>query len=406
MKRSSRLWVGVLAAMIVVLSLAAPSFADWEKGVAAFKMKDYTTAVKEFTGVTKTNPNYAGGFYMLGLSQNQLGQKSQAVGNLRKAVKLDPKNPQYQVALAQVLVEAKQYNDAYGVLKGINTGKLGNRQRDLYALLFAQAATKTNRASEAVKVLKREIQSQPKNARLYKALGVAYAGAGNDAQAYTAYAKAYRLNPRDLDAGRSAAYAAIAAGRRSGSASAKVNYYSKAAAIAEKLATAKPSFEHQLLAGESWLGAKQFQKALGWLTKAGAKNPQNALVRYYKGQCHSQLGQYKQALASLQKALKLGPNAKLRKLIYNNLGFVYAKQKKYETALEMYKTAGNSAKVREMQDAIKTAAKNKEAKKEMQEFKQKIKALRAQADELEKLGQVEEARQLREQADKLAASVK
>jgi len=392
--------------MVMALSVAAPGFADWEKGVAAFKKKDYRTAVTEFAAVTKTNPDYAGGFYMLGLAQSQLGQKSQAVGNLRKAVQLDPQNAQYQVALAQVLVEAKQYNDAYGVLKGINASKLGNRQRDLYALLFAQAATKTNRSSEAVKVLKRQIQSQPKNARLYKALGVAYAGTGNDAQAYTAYAKAYQLDPRDHAAGRAAAYAAISAGRRSGSSATKVSFYTKAGRIAEKLATAKPSFEHELLAGESWLGAKEFKKSLVWLKKAAAKKSQNALVQYYMGQCYSQLGQYKQALAKLQQALKLGPSAKLRRQIYNNLGFVYAKQKNYDKALEMYKTAGNSAKVREMQKAKETAAKNKAADEEMRQFKQKIKALRAQADELEKLGQVEEARQLREQADKLSASVK
>jgi len=398
--------MGFILTFAVALSLAAPGFADWEKGVTAFKKKDYRTAVTEFAAVTKSNPDYAGGFYMLGLSQSQLEQKSQALGNLRKAVKLDPGNSQYQVALAQVLVEAKQYSDAYGVLKGIDASKLSARQRDLYALLFAQAATKTNHSGEAVQVLKRQIESQPKNARLQKALGVAYAGEGNDGRAYTAYARAYQLDPRDLDAGRSAAYAAIAAGRRSGSQSTKISYYTKAAHIAEKLATANPSFEHQLLAGESWLGAKEYQKALVWLKKASGQRSQNALVHYYIGQCHSQLGHYNDALASLQKALKLGPNAKMRRQIYNNLGFVYAKQKNYDKALEMYKTAGNSAKVREMQKAKDTAAKNRAADREMAEFKQKIKALRAQADELEKLGQVEEARQLREQADKLSASVK
>ncbi|HHQ48131.1 MAG TPA: tetratricopeptide repeat protein, partial [Acidobacteria bacterium] len=217
---------------------------------------------------------------------------------------------------------------------------------------------------------------------------------------------AYQLNPRDLDSGRLAAYAAIAAGRRSTSATAKVNYYTKAARVGEKLANAKPIFEHQLLAGESWLGAKKFDKALVWLKKAASKKPQNALVHYYIGQSYSQLGQFDQALASLQKALQLGPNADLRRQIYNNLGFVYAKKKNYDKALEMYKTAGNKAKVAEMKKAKETAAKNAEAKKEMREFKQKIKALYAQADELEKLGQVEEARQLREQADKLSASIK
>ncbi len=393
----------VLAVLLTVASL--PAFADWEKGVAAYQKKDYRTAVKEFTDVTKTNPDYAGGYYMLGLAQSQLGQTSQALGNLRKAVELDGGNLQYKVALAQVLIQAKQYADAYSLLKKVNPAKLAARQKGLYALLFARAATKTNRPQEAIRVLEQQTRADPKNARLFQALGVAYNEAGNDAKAFRAFAKAFSLNPKDYGSGRSAAYAAIAAGRRA-SASAKATYYQEAASIAKKLASAKPTFEHLLLAGETLLGAKDYSSALSWFEKAAAKKPQNALVHFYMGQSYTQLGKYDTAIAELQKAIKLGADGKLRRQVYNQLGYIYDKKKNYDKAIEMYATIGNTSKVNEMKAKRDKQKQNLEAEQELREFRQKIAALEAQADELEKLGQMEDAQQLREQVQQLKAALK
>jgi len=402
---TTRAWRSLAVLAVLLAMVSGPAFAGWEKGVAAFQKKDYRTAVAEFTEVTKTNPDYAGGYYMLGLAQSQLGQTSQALGNLRKAVELDGNNLQYKVALAQVLVQARQYNDAYGLLKKVNPSKLAARQKSLYALLFARAATKTNRPNEAIQVLEQQIRAEPRNARLHQALGVAYNDAGNDGKAFKAFAKAFQLDPKDFGSGRSAVYAAIAAGRRAGGSS-KVSYYKQAASIAQKLATAKPTFEHDLLAGETLLGAKNYSAALSWFQKAVAKKPKNALAHYYMGQCHTQLGKFDTAIAELQKALKLGADGKLRRQIYNQLGYIYDKKKNYDKAIEMYATIGNTRMVNEMKSKKEKQQQNIKAEQELREFKQKIAALEAQADELEKLGQVEDAQQLREQVQQLKAALK
>ncbi len=402
---TTRPWRPLVVLVVLLAAVSLPASADWEKGVAAYQKKDYKTAVKEFADVTKTNPDYAGGYYMLGLAQSRLGQTSQALGNLRKAVELDGANQQYRLALGQVLVQAKQFSEAYKVLKNVDSGKLAARQRSLYALLFARAATKTNRATEAIQVLERQIRADAKNARLHQALGVAYNAAGNDAKAFQAFSKAFALNPKDEGSGRSAVYAAIAAGRRAGG-SAKANYYQKAAAIARKLATAKPTFEHLLLAGETLLGAKNYAEALTWFEKAAAKKPQNALVHFYMGQAQTQLGKYDTAISELQKAIKLGADGKLRRQVYNQLGYIYDKKKNYDKAIEMYATIGNSAKVKEMKDKRDKQQQNLKAEQELREYRQKIAALEAQADELEKLGQVEDAQQLREQVQQLKAALK
>ncbi len=402
-----RLWVSTLVAVCATTFWAGWAQADWNKGVAAYTKKDFATAVKEFQQVTKTNPDFAGGYYMLGLAQNQLGQISQALGNLRHAVKLDGKNPQYRTALGQVLLRAKQYGDAYSVLKAVQTGSLkSSRAQTLYALLFSGAATKTGHIQEAVRVLQVQIRKHPRNPELYQALAVAYATVGNDAKAAVAFAKAYQLQPHNLALGRSAAYAYIDAGRRTRDPQQKVTYYTKAARIGEKLARARATFEYELLAGESWLGAKQFGRALTFLDQAHAHKPQNALVRFYRGQCYSSTNRFNQALTELRAALQLGPDSRLRRQIYNQLGYVYAKQKRYDKAMTAYQNAGNSSKAAEMQANLKKQKHNLAAEKERRQFEQKIKALLLQAKELEKLGQVNEAKALRDQVKELQKGLK
>ncbi len=86
--RVSRATVAI-GAVIMLLVAATPVQAEWNKGLEAYKNKDWATAVKEFEEVTKTNPDYAGAYYMLGVSQRALGQLSPAIANLRKAVELD-----------------------------------------------------------------------------------------------------------------------------------------------------------------------------------------------------------------------------------------------------------------------------------------------------------------------------
>ena len=77
--------MGAVAAAIV-LAAALPVNADWAEGVAAFQNKDYRTAITEFDKVIERAPDYAGAYYMKGLAQRRLGQTSQALANLRKAV--------------------------------------------------------------------------------------------------------------------------------------------------------------------------------------------------------------------------------------------------------------------------------------------------------------------------------
>ncbi len=401
MKSTAGRWtIGV--ALIIAIGMVAPVQADWEKGLSAYKAKDYATAAKEFEAVTKTNPDYVGGYYMLGLCQRSQNNLSAALGNLRKAVELDAANetpdPRYAIALAQALIQANQNRDAYSALKALDFNKLPATYRSSYALLFAQAANKTDRAGEAVPILNAQVRADGSNAALYQALGVAQDDLGDDKAAFAAFKRAYELDPKDEASGRYAVRSATGVARRTTSATDKNRYYTDAATIAEKLAKASPKFEHNLLAGESWLGAQQYTKALSWFEKAKAQQSRNALVHYYIGQCYTSLGQYSNALSSLQQALtQASGNADLRKKVYNQMGYVHEKNRDFTKAKQAYTESGNSSQAAAMDEKIAAQGENEKFAAECREFKTKIDALAMQAEEFEKLGDMESARQMREQ---------
>jgi tetratricopeptide (TPR) repeat protein len=387
--------------IVLALAVAVPTHAGWEEGVAAYRSRDYSAAAKEFEDVTKTNPDFAGGYYMLGLCQSSLGQLSPAVANLRKAVELEGDNAQYKLALAQALVKTREYQQAYSILKPLNMASLDARLRSNYALLFASAATKTGRPEEAIGVLTTQIRADGSNPRLHQALGVAHNDTGDDPKAFEAFKRAFELNPKDEESGRSAVYAGIAAARRSRSDTQKGRYYTETGRIAERLVSAAPTFEHKLLAGEAWLGAKDYRKALGWFDQAQSMKPQNVLVLYYRAQCRTSLNQLDAAINDLQQALRIGASGKRRTQIYNQMGYVYDRKQDYRKAADAYQEAGNRSKVAEMQGKQEKKNQNIQAQKEQDELRRTIRALELQIRELEEIGEVDDANELRKQLDEL-----
>lgn len=390
-------WLGTALAALLALAAATPAVAEWNKGLEAYRAKNYAAAVTEFEEVTQTNPDYAGAYYMLGLSQRAMGKTSQALANLRKAVEMEGDNVSYKVALGQALVQSDQFQEGYAVLSGLDLGSMDASYRSSFALLLAQAATKIGKAAEAVRVLTAQSKADSGNPSIFKALGVAQGEMGNEADSFAAFRRAFELDPSDDASGRSAAYAAINAARMSRSPADRQRFYAQGAAVADKLAGSKPTFEHTLLAGETWLGAKDYQKALSWFEKAQQKQPQNALVRFYKAQAQTSLNRLDDALESLQQALKIGVDGSLRKQVYNQGGFVYDKKKDYDKAIQWYQEAGNTEMVSKVNEKKGLQAQNAEHDQECREFKSKIDALRVQIEELEKLGESAQVDQLRDQ---------
>lgn len=405
MKATGRNLLRIMVVAGLLMAVSSAVQADWNKGLAAFQSKDFETAIREFAAVIETNPDYAGAYYMKGLAEQQAGKLSPAVASLRKAVELDSKDFRYTFALGQALLQAGKYQEALTSLKSVDANAIEAKYRSNFALLVAKAATEVGQPGEAIKALRPQISADPKNASLQAALGVAYDASGDAAKAFAAFKKAFELNSKDQASGRNATKAALLLARQARSNADKTRYYSDAAKVAERLSQEAPTFEHNLLAGEAWMGAKDYKKALLWLDKAQAQRTKDALVHYYRGQCHSSLKAWPQALTELQRALELQSNDDLRKKIYNQMGYVYDNQSDYTKAKEMYKVAGNSSKEREMDDKLAAQAQNEAAEREKREFRQKIAELEEQIKALEELGDTEEAQRLRDHVNELKKGV-
>jgi tetratricopeptide (TPR) repeat protein len=400
MTRSHRFRLLAPLALLLAAGLATPVHAEWNKGIEAYNKRDWATAAREFEEVTKTNPDYAAGFYYLGLSQRALGNLSPALASMQKAVELDPANASFKIGLGHAQLQANRPQDAYSTLKSIDIAAVDAKQRSTYAVLFAQAATKNGRGGEAVTVVSNQLRSDSSNAGLHQALGVAYSSEGDDAKAFASFKRAFELDPKDEANARNAITSGIAAARRSAG-SQKDQLYTSAAAIAEQLVASEPSFDHKLLAGETWLGAGEYQKALGYFDQAKAAQPQNALVHYYHAQCNTSLSRLDPAIEDLQTALNIGASGKLRTQIYNQLGYVYDKKQDYDKAANAYREAGNQSKVAEMQGKSTAKAQNVQADAEQEEYRRRLAALELQIKELEAIGEVEEANELRKQLEQL-----
>lgn len=400
MKHKGSRIVAFLGTGVLVFGMVLPAAADWAKGVEAYKARDYSTAVQEFSKVVEQSPDHAGSHYMLGISLRGAGQRSKAVASLRKAAELDPENTSYAIDLGQTLVQMEEYQEAYVVLKKIRYSGLDAQTKQRYTPAFATAAIRAGLPSEAIPVLDAQTRANPKDASLFYSLGYAHNANGDSAKAYQAFKKAYDLKPSDSKYASSTIKASISAGRRS-QGSQKTRFYSDGAAVAESLAQSKPTFDNTLLAGEAYLGAKNYQKALQWFDKASASKSQNALVRFYRSQCNTSLGNYDRALVDLQEALKIGVSGKLRTQVYSQMGFIYDKTKDYDKAIVSYRNAGNTAKVRTIEDKKAKDAQNQAAAAEQAEYDRMLLALEEQIRELEAIGEMEEAGELREHLDKI-----
>jgi hypothetical protein len=80
------------------------------------------------------------------------------------------------------------------------------------------------------------------------------------------------------------------------------------------------------------------------------------------------------------------------------MGYVYDKKADYEKAVNAYREAGNQSKVAEMQSKSAAKAQNVQAD---QEYGRRLAALELQIKELEAIGEIDEANELRKQLEQL-----
>jgi tetratricopeptide (TPR) repeat protein len=86
-----------------VLALASPLPADLIlEGKAAFAKGDYPAAADAFRSAMSTNDPSAGLYYNLAMAEQKSGQRAEAALSLRRALTLDPRMVDAQIALSEI----------------------------------------------------------------------------------------------------------------------------------------------------------------------------------------------------------------------------------------------------------------------------------------------------------------
>lgn len=91
--------------------------ADVMKGFDAFEKRDFHEAERLFQKALTDNPNDAVASHKLGETQEELGKKTDALEQYRRALKLRPAFADAAVRLSALLWEMEKYDDAEGVCR-------------------------------------------------------------------------------------------------------------------------------------------------------------------------------------------------------------------------------------------------------------------------------------------------
>lgn len=363
----------------LLLASPSPSQAGWAEGVAAFKAKDYTTAVREFQTVTDQQPTYAGGHQMLGQALMKLNRDQEALSHLRKAYDLNPNDLRSQLLLGQAYTAARRYADASALLGKIDAAAVPASQRGALHQMLAVALEKSGQTDRAYSELGKAAKLSPNDSNLQYQYGIAALKARETTTALAALDRALRLDPTDPKKKEAYVKAALTKARTSPGSS-KQSAYQSAAIAGKALVAANPTFSNLMLLGGAHLGAKQYDDAIKVYTQASTKNASDWLPNYYIGQAYTVKAQYRSAESALKQALNTAGSTKDKTTVWKQLGFVYEKQKKFDEAVSAYQRAGDKSAVKRVQDNQQTAQFNRDVEAQNAE----IEALQAEEEALRK----------------------
>ena len=377
----------VLVALVLATTLisAVPCGADWDAGLAAYNRGDYDTAaieMKKYVANSPTDPRYAIAYYLLGRSYLQLDRTEEGVANLRMAVRLDPEETDYRLALGQSLLGNGEAAEARAVLEALDTVSLPDEQRISAALLLANAALELGEPARAVEVLEAQLPAAEESSDLHRALGLACYRNGSPERAYSELSRAYELDPDDAATGRNAVLIALDLAGDQTADEARAMWHQKAYEVADTLATAEPTPSHLAMAGRAAHEAGLDEAAATWLAKACEGNPDDPRLAYDLGRTLADLGEDRRALAVLEGALEAEPDADLAIRIHRQIAKIHARNLELADAARHFRRAGDDHAAQQIGDLVSGYQQAIERRRELLANIAELRSMEAQLEEL------------------------
>jgi len=368
--------------------------ADWNEGLAAFNAENYQVAGEHFTEIIRTNPSWAGGYYMLGRCQSKLNQGIQAVESLRKAYDLGPSDADVVIAYSQALMSEDKFAETREVLESADTGTMTPVLRSQASILLAEALLGEDDAMAAVEVLEECLGEEKADPAIYRTLGKAQAETGDREGAMRSFAKAFELDPDELS-GEAAIRTALSLAGAVLDAEKKTHWYRQALHVAAQLATSFPSAEHDLMAGRAALGAQEFEAAEQSFLAALSKNENDAEAWYFLGRSFSGLDRDDEAYDAYSAALDATPDDTLTRRIHGRMGQIAACSLDLETAVGHYRSAQKAERAQEIQTLATQFA---GALAQLEQLRATVHEIQQMERQLDELGDVQGVNAMRERA--------
>lgn len=162
-----------------------------EEAREAYSRQDLKGAVELLEQVVKTDPRYPGGWVALGAFQMLSGRREDAVGSMRKAVELLPKDPTARQALAEALLNFKPEES---IQAWRDVLELDPKNRAAHNAL-GKILLDQKKYGEAATELEAAAALSTPNASLQEKVADAYFGAGENEKALAALKKMTDLDP-------------------------------------------------------------------------------------------------------------------------------------------------------------------------------------------------------------------
>ncbi len=377
-----------------VIASGSLALADWNEGLAAFNSENYQSAAEHFAEITRTNPSWPGGYYMLGRCQSELDQWTEAIESLRKAFDLDPSDADVVIALSRELMAGEQFDQTREILESTRLNELPPALRSEAAALLATAMVEEGDAQEAIGLLQECLAGEGADMALFRLLGTVQTLEGDDEEAFLSFSKAFESGS-DEPSGEAATRAALTLAENTSESDAKIDWYRRALALGSRLATAFSNAEYDILAGQAALGAKDAEAAEKWFRAAVSKNEHNPETRYLLGRSLTGLGRDDEAYDSFSAALAFGPDIELARRIHGRMGRIDACRLDLDTASKHYRSAGKIDRAQEIEALAEQFA---GALAQLEKLRATVKEIRQMERQLAELGDTQGVTAMRERA--------
>lgn len=311
-RRSARCVVFALAMVLTT----GNGVADYKQAVAYYNQGRFDKTIQELKPDLDLNPEWEFGHRLMGLSYLNLKNHALAIASLTRAVQLKSTSfPTYQ-GLGQAYYNMQRFENCIQVLNQGEPFAKESGDRFNFHRLRGSAYYRIERFEEAASDLTNALRTGKADWTDYSQLGIAYYNLNRFDDAIQTLLRALALKPGQ---------------------NVTTEYLAKA----------------YFKRGVASLSGKEYGAAIDWFRKSRDLNSKDGYLHYNMAEAFLFQQNYAEAERALNQALELMPRSAE---VFQRLGLVYEKQKKWDLSLNAYGKANELNPSSGLQEALNRVA--------------------------------------------------